>query len=117
MRQVLLPQEMLRVGLSYAANEIMPGHNAALVRSGLAQIAGNLGLQLQESFDSLDAVTFAILEVAGGERAALLRHRGGPDGQTEIWLTRPSRKLLASIRADLELADQAVLWEAPGLED
>ncbi|GEM_PF-4406794 len=88
MRQILLSPEDLSRGLFDRVNCDIPGVNSALIARSPVHLAEEFGLTFADSFDDLDDLKIAVPEISTGVAFALIRHRGIPVAETEIWLDR-----------------------------
>jgi hypothetical protein len=115
-RQLPVPTERLQRGIPDISNRMMPGVNTALVGQEPAEIAQRLGVRFDESFDDLDYLDIALLQIDQDTEFALVRHRGMPGGGTEIWMhtedwNRP--EVLSRVLAELGIAADELLWRLP----
>jgi hypothetical protein len=84
-KQVLLSQAQLKHGLvaqpgvpPFVGGELVPWEPIAEVRLEPDQLAARTGLIFQDTFDGLDYLKLAVVDLDSGQRIALVRHRGRP---------------------------------------
>jgi hypothetical protein len=111
-KQVRLGHDVLRSGLHRVSDALVPGYRFALVDVPIGELAHSLGLELEQSFDGLDYVDVAVVELPSGKRTAFMRHSGGPEDQTEVWLPEASADLWDTLRKEASIGEEAVVWRA-----
>ena len=76
--QVPLQPEQLEHGLAATSNEEVPSVPIAMIAADPADLESRWGLRFDESFDNLDYVKVAVVQLQDGPRLTLLLHRGSP---------------------------------------
>jgi hypothetical protein len=109
-KQVQIPKSELEHGLM-GAN--VPGEPVAYIRLSQSDLAYRYHLDFQESFDNLDSLKIAILELASGARVALVHHEGFPANETELYADRDEWKLhdvVPSVLKVLDIPEAQLSW-------
>jgi hypothetical protein len=70
---------------------IVPGDPVMLLAAEPADIAQQLGVTFQETFDGLVDLRLAVLELETGLRLAFARHHGQPVAGTQLWVRDEDR--------------------------
>ena len=115
-RQVPLSEEALRRGLQDQVNAAIPGVEEALIARGPDQLSRQFGIDFAESFDGLDDLTIALLQVDASIQCALIHHRGLPSAQTEVRLSTADSQwseALTRVVQALHVDPAEVLWRRP----
>lgn len=113
-RQVLLPPLKLEHGLSAFSSEEVPDVPVSMIASEPSDLEQK-GIHFAQSFDDLDYVQVAVVQLDAGPRLALIRHQGNPVPGTEICAVDagPSSHKAASTLTDILGVRRAdVLWTA-----
>lgn len=116
--QVPLDTEKLAQGLAAFSDNEVPWTAVAVVKGEPSDIARRWGIAFYDSFDNLDTVKVAVLAMASGMRAALIRHCGSPTPGTDVCL--PERALgscdtyLSEVMDALDLRADDVVWSRLG---
>lgn len=76
--QVPLRPEQLEYGLAASSNDEVPSVPITMIAADPADLESRWGLRFDESFDNLDHVKVAVVQVQDGPRLTLLFHRGSP---------------------------------------
>jgi hypothetical protein len=76
--QVPLRPEQLERGLAASSNEEVPSVPITMIAADPADLESRWGISFDDSFDNLDSVKVAVVQLRGGPRLTLLRHRGSP---------------------------------------
>jgi hypothetical protein len=76
--QVPLQPEQLEHGLAASSNEEAPCVPITMTAADPAALESRWGLRFDDSFDNLDYVKVAVVQLQDGPRLTLLRHRGSP---------------------------------------
>jgi hypothetical protein len=76
--QVLLRPEQLERGLAASSNEEVPSVPITMIAADPADLESRWGIRFDDSFDNLDYVKVAVLQLRDGPRLTLLLHRGSP---------------------------------------
>jgi hypothetical protein len=113
-RQIPIPPSQLADGVYGPTNTIVPWGIIATLRPRAQDIASSSALEFQQSFDEVDYLQVAVLELAPSLNVALVEHRGAPVPATEVHANITDPRLAAGIlhallRA-LSLGDDAVTW-------
>lgn len=116
-RQIHLGEERLTRGLFDKAAAPLPRVDSALLRRSPEDIGRKFGVRFEASWDDLDHLEIALLQIDGGPQFALVRHRGAPVDGTEVWLhpeewNRPG--VLEAVLTELDVPPGDVLWRLPG---
>lgn len=64
----------------------MPGEPIAYLDASPGELAQRLHLEFQDSFDNLDNLQIALLEIPSGRHIALIHHYGLPENVTELYV-------------------------------
>ncbi len=115
-KQIRLPEQQLQGGLlEPVQGEHIPDEPIAVLDLEPADLEKRLGIAFQQSFDNLDYVDIALLELDSHERFALIRHRGAPSPGTEIHVphSQASARKLDEIVRQLGLAPADLSWRKP----
>ena len=76
--QVPLRLEQLEHGLAASSNEDVPSVPITMIAADPADLESQWGIHFDDSFDNLDYVKVAVVQLQAGPRLTLLRHRGSP---------------------------------------
>src|SRR5438552_2973948 len=76
--QVPLRPEQLERGLAASSNEEVPSVPITMLAADCADLESRCGIHFHDSFDNLDDVKVAVVQLQDGPRLTLLRHRGSP---------------------------------------
>ena len=76
--QVPLQPEQLEHGLAASSNEEVPSVPITMIAADPADLESRRGIRFDDSFDNLDYVKVAVVQLQDGPRLTLLRHRGSP---------------------------------------
>ena len=76
--QVPLPPEQLERRLAASSNEEVPSVPLTMFAADPADLESRWGLRFDDSFDNLDSVKVAVVQLRDGPRLTLLLHRGSP---------------------------------------
>jgi hypothetical protein len=109
-KQIKIPYSQLLHGLM-GAN--VPGEPVAYLKSAPEALGHRYHLTFQESFDNLDALLIAVLELESGPRIALVHHAGFPENQTEVYADRQEWKqhdVVPTILRTLDIPESDVSW-------
>jgi hypothetical protein len=82
--QVPLRPEQLERGLAASSNEEVPSIPIAMIAADPADLESRCGIRFHDSFDNLDYVKVAVVQLRDGQRLTLLRHRGTPVPDIEL---------------------------------
>ncbi|MEV5746418.1 hypothetical protein AB0L00_01245 [Actinoallomurus sp. NPDC052308] len=90
--------------------------HAFQVSRPIEELAERLRIKLEQSWDDLDGLSAACIRGAG-ESFAIVSHRGGRPGETEVWLIKGEHGENAEVVfLDLfGLSEQDVTWRADHL--
>ena len=115
-KQLELPKWQLEAGVYNPRNELVPWGAVAILRLPPDSLHERLGIQFDQSYDDLDFVKVALLElVRSGKRVALVEHVHAPVRGTEIHaeVDRPAaaKDLVNELTEALELAHGDLLWQ------
>jgi hypothetical protein len=81
--QIRLTEDQLEDGVATEGSRV-PGHPIAVINSSPADLQSRLGIEFERTFDDLDYVDTALLELPSGRRFALTRHAHAPEPGTVI---------------------------------
>lgn len=111
-RQIQLTDDQLRAGLAAELNRDVPGNVELVINQEPQDLAERLGIEFQETFDNLDYVRMAVLELPGGNRVALLRHRGNPVAGTEVATAKSGvdQEFIETVLSSLGLDETNISW-------
>lgn len=115
-KQIRLPEQQLQSGLlEPIQGENIPDEPIAVLALEPADLEKRLGIAFQQSFDNLDHVDIALLELDSRERFALIRHRGAPTPGTGVHVphSQASARTLDEIVKQLGLAPAELSWRKP----
>lgn len=116
-RQIELSDKALEAGLDSPLNWNSPGEYFAEIAAEPYALKRQLGIQFQYSFDQLDYLQVARLELASGKQITLIRHRG--KRQNGILVSAgvadlaTGDDLVAELVEALELDPVDITWRAP----
>src|SRR5437763_194992 len=82
--QVPLRPDQLEHGLATSSNEEVPSVPLTMIAAEPADLESRWGLRFDNSFDNLDYVKVAVVQLQDGPRLTLLRHRGSPVPAIEL---------------------------------
>jgi hypothetical protein len=112
--QITIPSGQLEAGVYSPTNELVPWGVIATLRPRASVLADRLGIQLQQSFDDVDALSLAVLETPSGNRVALVDRLRAPVPATEVHANvqdpTAARRLLDALLAALDLDADSVMW-------
>ncbi len=73
-----------------------------------------LGVTFHDSFDNLDYLKVAVLQMPGGPRIAIIRHRGSPTPGTDICLSEAvfdrNPAIVAQVLETLDVRGEDIVW-------
>ena len=113
--QVLMPEEKLQGGLMLLTeNEAPAWWPIMLVAQEPEDFSREWGIEFQESFDDLDRLKIAVLDLVSGTMVVLRRYRGAPLGGTDVCvafdaMTR-SQEINKEVMDTFGLCDADILW-------
>lgn len=110
LKQVKITESQFGHGLMDAN---VPGEPVAYLRSTPDELEHRYHLTFQDSFDNLDSLQIAVLELAAGPRIALVHHEGFPDDETEVYADRAdwrTHDVLPTILETLEIPETELSW-------
>lgn len=113
-RQVPLPTPKLEQGLSAFSNEDIPGVPVSMIAPEPSDLE-HRGIYFAQSFDDLDYVQVAVVQLNAGPRLALIRHQGNPMPGTEICAvdaSAASHQAVATLAEILGVRRGDILWTA-----
>ena len=116
-RQIPIPDAQLKAGVYGPANRLVPwGMIATLVPRAQA-LTTRAGIQFADSFDDVDALKVALIEMPSAVLVALVDHLDAPVPAMEVHANvsdAPAvERLLQEVLAALDLTDDAVGWRRP----
>src|SRR5437588_8639147 len=76
--QVPLRPEQVEHGLAASSSEEVPSVPITMIAADPADLECRWGIRFDESFDNLDYVKVAVVQLQDGPRLTLLLHRGSP---------------------------------------
>jgi hypothetical protein len=76
--QVPLRPERLEHGLAASSNEEVPSVPITMIAADPAELESRWGIRFDDSFDNLDSVKVAVVQLRDGPRLTLLVHHGSP---------------------------------------
>jgi len=114
-RQLEIPISQLQAGVYSPKNELVPWGAIATLHPGARDLQERLGIGFSDSYDQLDFVKVALLELPSTRRVALVEHVNAPIAGTEVHAevdgAPAAQDLLAEVREALELAEGEVAWQ------
>jgi hypothetical protein len=114
LRQIAIPQSQLEAGIYGPTNTLVPWGAIATLRPRAVDIAAQIKLHFDLSFDDVDQLQVALLELTPSTRIALVDHLRAPVPATEVHANVDdavtARQLLMAILAHLQLGEDAVTW-------
>jgi hypothetical protein len=117
LRQIPIPDKQLKAGVYSPANELVPWGMIATLHPRARALAKHAGLHFEDSFDEVDALQIALIEISGGRRVALVDHVDAPVPATEVHAnvtdTQAADELLHEVLAALNLDETEVAWRQP----
>src|SRR5437763_4922374 len=112
--QVPLRPEQLEHGLAASSNEEVPSVLITMIAADPADLESRWAIRFDDSFDNLDYVMVAVVQLQAGPRLTLLLRRGNPVPSIELCAVDES---LASYEAAQALASMlsphAISWWRP----
>ncbi len=115
--QVPLPDEALAGGLAALSEEKVPWWPVAILALEPSEIEQRYHIKFYDSFDNLDYLKVAVLDLCSGVRVALKRHRGTPGPGTDICVPEEIFKhdsaIVSEVVDALGLHPDDVLWSRP----
>jgi hypothetical protein len=109
-RQLRIPPRQLSRGL---AETDVPGEPIAYLHAAPGALERRLHVQFQDSFDNLDSLRIALLELPTDQRVALIHHCGLPEDVTELYVDGHEwrqRDMLDDVLRSLGIAKDEVSW-------
>src|SRR5437588_12047450 len=82
--QVPLRPEQVEHGLAASSSEEVPSVPITMIAADPADLENRWGLRFDDSFDNLDYVKVAVVQLQAGPRLTLLLHRGSPVPGIEV---------------------------------
>jgi hypothetical protein len=82
--QVTLRPEQLERGPAASSNEEVPSVPITMIAADPADLESRWGIRFEDSFDNLDSVKVAVVQLRDGPRLTLLVHRGSPFPAIEL---------------------------------
>ena len=76
--QVPLRPEQVEHGLAASSSEEVPSVPITMIAADPADLESRWGIRFDDSFDNLDFVKVAVVQLRDGPRLTLLLHRGSP---------------------------------------
>ena len=76
--QVPLRPEQLERGLAASSNAEVPSVPITVIAADPADLESRWGIRFDDSFDDLDFIKVAVVQLRDGPRLTLLLHRGSP---------------------------------------
>ena len=76
--QVPLRPEQVEHGLAASSSEEVPSVPITMIAADPADLESRWGIRFDDSFDNLDFVKVAVVQLQDGARLTLLLHRGSP---------------------------------------
>ena len=115
--QVPLPDEALAGGLAALSEEKVPWWPVAILALEPSEIEQRYHIKFYDSFDNLDYLKVAVLDMCSGVRVALKRHRGTPGPGTDISVSanriHDYEPVVSEVVDALGLHPDDVLWSRP----
>lgn len=118
-RQIRFSEEQLRAGLDSRLNWTSPGEYLAELRLEPAHLQEQFGIQFQPSFDQLDHLNVARVELPSKRQVTFIRHCGSPRAGTlvsaDVKDIASSTDLVDEVLTALGMDPSHVTWRAPRL--
>ena len=115
--QVPLSDKALAGGLAALTEEEVPWWPVAIIALEPSEIEQKHHIEFYDSFDNLDYLKVAVLDMCSGVRVALKRHRGMPGPGTDISVSarhiHDYEPVVAEVADALGLHPDDVLWSRP----
>jgi hypothetical protein len=115
--QVPLSDQALSGGLAALPEEEVPWWPVAIIALEPFEIEQKYHIEFNDSFDNLDYLKVAVLDMCSGVRVALKRHRGTPGPGTDIGVSaryiHDYEPVVAEVVDALGLHPDDVLWSRP----
>jgi hypothetical protein len=112
--QVPLRPEQLAYGLAASSNEEVPSVPITMIAADPADLESQWGIHFHDSFDNLDSVKVAVLQLRDGPRLTLLFHRGSPVPGIELCAVDASPASYDAARALVSmLSPREIIWWRP----
>src|SRR3954454_17840184 len=115
-RQIPISPAQLSSGVYGPANTDVAWGRIALLAPRAWMLTERLVVQFPDSFDGLDNLQIAVIDVPFAGRVALVDHLGAPEPATEVHADvegAEAAPLLKAVLAALGLTAKDVLWRRP----
>ena len=117
-RQVQLSREHLGQGVYGPHNTLVPWGSIATLSCDAERLGRKLGIQFDDSFDGLDFVRVALLDLESGRRIALVQHTRAPETCVEIHADAAGEtcagKVLEEVERTLGISPSCFNWRRYG---
>ena len=116
--QIPLRPEQLEHGLAASSNEEVPSVPITMIAADPADLENRWGLRFDDSFDNLDYVMVAVVQLQAGPRLTLLLHRGSPVPGIELCAVDASPASYDAAQMLLTmLSSREIIWRRPPAEN
>ena len=113
--QVRLRPEQMEHGLAASSNEEVPSVPITMIAADPADLESRWGIRFDDSFDNLDYVKVAVVQLQDGRRLTLLVHRGSSVPGIELCAVdaSPASYDAAQTLATLLRPHEIIWWRPP----
>jgi hypothetical protein len=104
----------LERGLAASSNDEVPSVPITMIAADPADLESRWGICFEDSFDNLDYVKVAVVQLQDGPRLTLLRHRGSPVPGIELCAVDASPASYDAAQALVTmLSPHEIIWRRP----
>lgn len=117
-RQIDIPTAQLETGVYGPHNTLVPWGAIATLQLGARDLGQRSGIHFAESYDQLDSLWIALLELPSRRHVALVEHLHAPVAGIEVHAAAQeasaAEELLAETMQELALRETDVVWRRFG---
>ena len=114
--QVPLRPEQVEHGLAASSSEEVPSVPITMIAADPADLESRWGIRFDDSFDNLDFVKVAVVQLQDGPRLTLLFHRGSPGPSIELCAVDSSPASYDAAQTLVTmLSPHGIIWWRPPL--
>ena len=112
--QVPLRPEQLERGLAASSNAEVPSVPITVIAADPADLESRWGIRFDDSFDDLDFIKVAVVQLRDGPRLTLLLHRGSPVPGIELCAVNASPASYDAAQTLVTmLSPREIIWWRP----
>lgn len=111
--QVPLRWDQLERGLPSLSNEEVPAVPIVMVAADPSELEARYGLHFDDTFDNLDYVKVAVVQLNSGARLTLLVHRGNPVPSVELCAVDASSVSVQGASLLARSLNVSPIWHVP----